>query len=536
MEFPHKAKISQTGKIIQAVVHEAFHWAAATHPDIAQGYLDAITPYRRAGVLAERAKFENENLAPGEKQFPLSAGRGEDFSKVNSAEEEVGADIWGALGMDPVLWQQMRAKDPGLFRAIRYRFLENVTRAINALSKRGIKVDKLVTDLDRVRELTSDAMVAVARRGDAQQSHLESIPDSQPESSLGNLPVTTDIGKPISATAIPNSAPAAPVAAPAPAPKVKPKKRAKDAFLAFLGDHGVSMAHQKTITGETGKKGNRMIQFAGPMFRQAGLALDELALLAVEAGFLTQADIDADTDNGGVNKLIEMIRRAHAGEAIDTVSGQEDSFEALAQAHYEAMADAEAAIVEEASDDEINALLQLAGDEDASNEEIDYIAGYQEDLAGQTEGAAQGTPVNGDSGGGQAPGSESADEVGFGLTSPTPEGLKRKSEQDQSRQQEQARRDAAAGRVHPHRIQPPGRSRRCGRPDGTGCRARRSDRADPRRPGAHAAGRRGWPGRRAGQRHRERRRAPGCTVRPARQAGQTGRRPDPVDQGSAGPG
>lgn len=429
------AKISKTGQVIQAAVHEAFHWAAATHPDIAQGYLDAITPFRRAGVLAERAKFENENLKPGERQFPLSAGRGEDFSKVNSAEEEVGADVWGAMGLDPVLWQQMRAKDPGLFRAIRYRFLENVTRAINALSKRGVNVGKLVTDLDRVRELTSDAMAAVARRGDAKKPYLETFPDSTAK--------PTDIGKPISATAIPNSAPAAPPSAtPAPAPKVKPKKRAKDAFLAFLGDHGVSMAHQKTITGETGKKGNRMIQFAGPMFRHTGLALDELALLAVEAGFLTQADIDSDLDNGGVNKLIEMIRRAHAGEAIDTVSGQEDSFEALAQAHYEAMADAEAAIVEETSDDEINALLQLAGEEDASNEEIDYIPD-QGNLAGQTEGAAPGAAVNRDSGGSQAARAAAGDEEGFDLTAPTPEGLKRTSEQGQARQQEQARRDAA---------------------------------------------------------------------------------------------
>jgi hypothetical protein len=455
------AKLSKTGQVIQAAVHEAFHWAAATHPDVAQGYLDAITPFRRAGVLAKRAKFENENLAPGEKEFPLSAGRGEDFSKVNSAEEEVGADVWGALGMDPVLWQQMRAKDPGLFRAIRYRFLENVTRAINALSKRGVNVGKLVTDLDRVRELTSDAMAAVARRGDAKKPYLETFPDSTAK--------PTDIGKPISATAIPNSAPAAPPSAtPAPAPKVRPKKRAKDAFLAFLGDHGVSMAHQKTVTGEVGKKGNRMIQFAGPMFRKNGRALDELALLAVEAGFLTQADIDADTDNGGVNKLTEMIRRAHAGEAVKTVSQLEREFEQsmvefdeydtadldLTPSDYEDAMDGATELQQARIEALTGRLVELLG-EGRAEQEIDRIVRVtegmsQEEYADELERTVEATARiqeadagRGDQGGQGSQETNPGAPQEFSLEGPTQEGLKSKAAQAESRRQEQARRDAA---------------------------------------------------------------------------------------------
>ena len=467
------AKISKTGQVIQAAVHEAFHWAAATHPDIAQGYLDAITPFRRAGVLAERAKFENENLKPGERQFPLSAGRGEDFSKVNSAEEEVGADVWGAMGLDPVLWQQMRAKDPSLFRAIRYRFLENVTRAINALSKRGVKVDTLITDRERVRELTSDAMAAVARRGDGRRTHLGVLPDGHSESSLDSAssekPGRTDIGKPISATAIPNSATVAPPSAtPAPAPKVKPKKRAKDAFLAFLGDHGVSSASQKSVTGEVGKKGNRMIQFAGPMFRKNGRALDELALLAVEAGFLTQADIDADTDNGGVNKLTEMIRRAHAGEAVKTVSQLEREFEQsmvefdeydtadldLTPSDYEDAMDGATELQQARIEALTGRLVELLG-EGRAEQEIDRIVRVtegmsQEEYADELERTVEATArIQGADAGRGDQGGQGSQETNpgapqeFSLEGPTQEGLKSKAAQAESRRQEQARRDAA---------------------------------------------------------------------------------------------
>jgi len=159
--------LSTTARVVHAALHEAFHWAAQAHPDVAQKYLDAIGPSLTTGVLAARQQFENANLRPGEKPFPLTAGRGANFSKVNSAEEEVAGDIWGDLGVDPQLWVEMRQKDPGLFQAVRYRFMEGLARTINALSKRGVNTRSLVAEYDRVRDATSTAMAEVAKRNRA---------------------------------------------------------------------------------------------------------------------------------------------------------------------------------------------------------------------------------------------------------------------------------------------------------------------------------------------------------------------------------
>jgi len=44
------------------------------------------------------------------------------------------------------------------------------------------------------------------------------------------------------------------------------------------------------------------------LFRKAGKNVDELALLLQEKGFLNEADIANESDNGGINKLMEMIQ------------------------------------------------------------------------------------------------------------------------------------------------------------------------------------------------------------------------------------
>lgn len=89
----------------------------------------------------------------------------------------------------------------------------------------------------------------------------------------------------------------------------------KNPFLSFLGKTGVASEHQWDITGEKGKAGNRMVP-GGPLFRKNGLNLDTLALSAQEHGFLSEADINSPNDNGGINKLSDMIRRARDGEVI----------------------------------------------------------------------------------------------------------------------------------------------------------------------------------------------------------------------------
>lgn len=88
-------------------------------------------------------------------------------------------------------------------------------------------------------------------------------------------------------------------------------------FLSFLATHGVSIQDRADVGGEKGRA--RLIPGHGPLFRKNGLRLDELAQMAVEKGFITQAQMDSDTDNGGVNALSEMIGKALRNEVVTGV-------------------------------------------------------------------------------------------------------------------------------------------------------------------------------------------------------------------------
>jgi len=109
--------------------------------------------------------------------------------------------------------------------------------------------------------------------------------------------------------------------------------RTANPFLAFLAEQGVNPADRADTGVEKGRRGNPLMAGFGPIFRRTGKRIDELADAAREAGFLTQADIDSAEDNGGTNKLLDMIRRTLAqGEAIQTVgteAGQSDVDQAL---------------------------------------------------------------------------------------------------------------------------------------------------------------------------------------------------------------
>lgn len=244
----------------------------------------------------------------------------------------------------------------------------------------------------------------------------------------------------------------APAVAPGPARRTREqaaaaRKRAyRDAnpFRAFLGEFGVHTSERSDAGGDPRRP--VMIPYHGALFRNSGMRLDELARRAQEAGFLTQADIDSEFDNGGVNKLADMIRRELAGERIMPVSDAESTEEAQwreqSDAYWEAMAEAEAAIAA-LTDDEINALLQIASDEDAEvrNEEIDIAlepGDAQESGAGAQEGAA-GLETGGDSAGGAAARDQGSAEVGFDLTAPTPDQFRREATDAEA----QARREGA---------------------------------------------------------------------------------------------
>ena len=98
------------------------------------------------------------------------------------------------------------------------------------------------------------------------------------------------------------------------------KLDAENPFLSFLGKYGLNIDERSDVGGERGKA--RLIPGHGPLFRKNGLRLDELAQMAKEAGFLSQEQIDSETDNGGVNALSEMIGQALNNEVVPKVQNE----------------------------------------------------------------------------------------------------------------------------------------------------------------------------------------------------------------------
>ena len=94
-----------------------------------------------------------------------------------------------------------------------------------------------------------------------------------------------------------------------------------NAFISWLkGEGGVAWSQKVDIVGERGVRGN----YAG-IFTKKGQNLDTLVESAVQAGYLTRADVDSANDVGGTRALAELIRRATTGEKIPTVENAQAS-------------------------------------------------------------------------------------------------------------------------------------------------------------------------------------------------------------------
>lgn len=106
-------------------------------------------------------------------------------------------------------------------------------------------------------------------------------------------------------------------------------------FISWLKSAGgVNYSQKVDIVGERGVRGN----YAG-IFTKKGQNLDTLVESAVQAGYLTRAEVDSANDVGGTRALAELIRRATTGEKISTV----DNVQAAKVADGQARANLDAA-------------------------------------------------------------------------------------------------------------------------------------------------------------------------------------------------
>ncbi len=185
-----------------------------------------------------------------------------------------------------------------------------------------------------------------------------------------------------------------------------------DPFLALIAKHGVSIKDRSDVGGEKNKP--KMVPGFGPLFRKAGLRLDELALMANEAGFLTDYQMNDDADTGGTGQLAAMIRRALTGEVVGGAEqegpAQDEMLYAEAQALgidtagiaaddvYDLVVAAHAARREaelDAEYEEARALLADLNDDEAAAMQADSLAQLIEDLQNaEQENAGDGQSVD----------------------------------------------------------------------------------------------------------------------------------------------
>nr|HRL98918.1 hypothetical protein [Acidovorax sp.] len=122
---------------IGLIGHEVLHSFKQSSPDIYQALAERIRPYLKDGVVDAKRRWEDAN-----------GGRN---TSMAHAEEEVLADLNGAMWLDPKFWREMAKNDQSLFRQVAYKFMEVATKAMQGLSR--FKADSLVTDVDAVREI-----------------------------------------------------------------------------------------------------------------------------------------------------------------------------------------------------------------------------------------------------------------------------------------------------------------------------------------------------------------------------------------------
>ena len=132
---------------IGLIGHEVLHSFKQSDPDTYEALAERIRPHLKNGVVDAKRQWED--------------ARGGKNTSMAMAEEEVFADLNGAMWLDPLFWREMASNDPSLFRQVAYKFMEVATKAMKGLSR--FKADALVTDVDAVRKIIAQEWATQAQ-------------------------------------------------------------------------------------------------------------------------------------------------------------------------------------------------------------------------------------------------------------------------------------------------------------------------------------------------------------------------------------
>ena len=146
---------------IGLIGHEVYHSFKRLNPKLAEALAQQIRPYLKDGVVDAARQREDRNGGTNTSQA--------------KAEEEVLADLNGAMWLDPLFWREMATNDPSLFRQVAYRFMQAATKALQSLSR--FKADTLVTDVDTVRKLIAQEWALQAQEQGNTSEFTQHAPD-----------------------------------------------------------------------------------------------------------------------------------------------------------------------------------------------------------------------------------------------------------------------------------------------------------------------------------------------------------------------
>jgi hypothetical protein len=216
--------------------------------------------------------------------------------------------------------QRPQAEQPPELTTIppEYQAAQNLIDAIDkgGMPMNAMKINKIARDLgmeagkkSKPAETIQRIRDALARQTPAEAETVATVEAQEEHQAVSGVLDTTG-----------GSSPSVPVVAQKPAKKKTGGETSRDRlkkdnpFMSFLATHGVNIQDRSDVGGEKGKA--RLIPGHGPLFRKKGLRLDELAIMAHEEGFLTDAQLNDEKDNGGVNALSDMINRALGNEVV----------------------------------------------------------------------------------------------------------------------------------------------------------------------------------------------------------------------------
>ena len=277
----------------------------AQMPQIKAEHRGAMTQFLGArGITHEQVELDANDLAPTQREFSVSKVQKAIDFKGGSRSILVSSDGYVLDGHHQ--WLASAEKGEPV-QAIRLNApIKQLVRAVREFPSAGVDTSSAApgpANAPEVVTVTTPALVSPARAADAKTTAIDQRNQRQAAAVIKAATVLEQRKRTGGQTA-------------------RERVKAENPFLGFLASNGVAMYDRSDTGGQAGRAGGVMIPGYGPLYRRSGKRLDELANLALEAGFLSQQDVDDASDTGGTRKLADMIQRAVHGKEVIREAGQ----------------------------------------------------------------------------------------------------------------------------------------------------------------------------------------------------------------------